>query len=48
MSTPDQAGVANPKFVSLWSDAVSEFWPQSHTGKLLNFSVVLDLKFLER
>jgi hypothetical protein len=48
MSTVDQASVANPKFVSLWSGTMSEFRIQSHTGKLLNFSVVLDLKFLER
>jgi hypothetical protein len=39
--------VANPKFAkSFWSSAASEFRIQSHTGKHLNSSVVLDLKFL--
>ena len=40
------SSVANPKFASLWSSAPSEFRIQGHTSKLLNSSVVLDLKFL--
>ena len=33
---PQDSSVANPKFVSLWSKAGSEFQIQSHTSNLLN------------
>ena len=38
--------VANPKFVSPWSEARIEFRIQSHTSNLLNLVWFTDLKFL--